>query len=59
MVGPASGGRLEICLNLPDAPIDGRMQQGGGMLARKVLIRTEKDFDAELNAWLREAYDRS
>ena len=59
MVGPASGGRLEICLNLPDAPIEGRMQQGGGMLARKVQIRAEEDFDAELKAWLREAYDRS
>jgi predicted transport protein len=59
MVGPASGGRLEVCLNLPDAPIEGRMVQGGGMLARKVQIRAEEDFDAELKAWLREAYDRS
>jgi predicted transport protein len=59
MVGPASGGRLEIGLNLPDAPIEGRMQPGGGMLARKVQIRAEEDFDAELKAWLREAYDRS
>ena len=59
MVGPGSGGRLEICLNLPDAPIAGRLQLGGGMLARKVLIGGDEELDDELTAWLREAYERS
>jgi len=59
MVGPGTGGRLEVCLNLPDAPIAGRMVSGGGMLARKVLIKTEAELDGELKSWLREAYDRS
>lgn len=59
MVGPASGGRLEICLNLPDAPVDGRMQSGGGMLARRVLIAADGELDDKLTAWLREAYERS
>jgi hypothetical protein len=59
MVGPGSGGRLEICLNLPDAPIEGRMQSGGGMLARKVLVDPKPGLDPEVQAWLRAAYDRS
>ncbi len=59
MVGPGTGGRLEVCLNLPDAPIEGRMLSGGGMLARKVLIKSDQELDKELKGWLREAYDRS
>ena len=58
-VGPGSGGRLEICLNLPDAPVAGRLRPGGGMLARKVLIGADAELDDELTAWLREAYERS
>jgi hypothetical protein len=59
MVGPGPGGTLEICLNLPDAPIRGRLESGGGMLARRVRIHSAAEFDGELRGWLREAYERS
>jgi hypothetical protein len=59
MVGPGSGGTLEIGLNLPDAPVAGRMGSGGGMLSRRVRIKTADEFYAELRGWLRDAYDRS
>ncbi len=50
---------LEVSLNLPDLPIGGRMEGGGGMLARRVRIGTEAELDEELIGWLRAAYDRS
>jgi hypothetical protein len=59
MVGPGPGGTLEICLNLPDEPIAGRLESGGGMLPRRVRIHTRNEFDTELRGWLHEAYDRS
>ena len=59
MVGPGPGGTLEICLNLPDEPIAGRLESGGGMLPRRVRIHSASEFDAELRGWLHEAYDRS
>ena len=57
--GPGPGGSLEICLNLPDTPIAGRLESRGGMLARRVRIKSAAEFDGELRGWLREAYDRS
>ncbi len=58
MVGPTTGGRLEIGLNLPDAPIAGRMEAASGMASRRVRISDAGEIDAELVGWLREAYER-
>lgn len=55
-VGPATGGRLEIGLNLPDAPVGGRLEAASGMVNRRVRIQTPDEIDAEILSWLREAY---
>ena len=59
MVGPASGGRLEVSINLPDAPLGGRMEAATGMAPRRVRLTEKREIDAELLGWLRAAYDRS
>ena len=58
-VGPASGSRLEIGLNLDDAPVGGRLHAAAGMVNRRVRIQTPEELDAEILGWLREAYERA
>jgi hypothetical protein len=58
-VGPASGGRLEVGLNLPGKEPSGRLEPTSGMCTHRVRISASSDLDPELVGWLREAYDRS
>ena len=58
-VGPASGGRLEIGLNLKGVEPAGRLEAGGGMCTHRVRLSDAAEFDAEVVGWLREAYDRA
>ena len=58
-VGPASGGRLEIGLNLKGVEPAGRLEAGGGMCTHRVRLSAPAEFDAEVEGWLREAYDRA
>ena len=59
MVGPTTGGRLEVGLNLPDAPLEGRMEAASGMASRRVRVSDAREIDPELVGWLREAYERA
>lgn len=58
-VGPASGGRLEVGLNLKGVEPNGRLEAGGGMCTHRVRLADPSEFDAEVVGWLREAYDRA
>ena len=58
-VGPASGNRLEIGLNLPDAPTGERLEAASGMVNRRVRIERIDEIDGEVLGWLREAYERA
>ena len=58
-VGPASGGRLEIGLNLKGEPPSGRLEAGGGMCTHRVRLTDPAEFDEAVVGWLREAYDRA
>jgi hypothetical protein len=58
-VGPASGGRLEIGLNLRDVAPVGRLEATTGMCTHRVRLSDPAEFDAEVIDWLREAYERA
>jgi hypothetical protein len=58
-VGPGPAGRLEIGLNLPGEKPGGRLEPVTGMCSHRVRIASADQFDAELRAWLRQAYDRA
>lgn len=58
-VGPASGGRLEIGLNLKDLEPAGRLEASSGMCTHRVRVTTAAELDDELKGWLRAAYDRA
>lgn len=58
-VGPASGGRLEIGLNLKGVEPSGRLEATTGMCTHRVRLSAPDELDAEVTGWLREAYDRA
>lgn len=58
-VGPASGGRLEIGLNLKGTEPAGRLEPATGMCTHRVRLSSADDLDDEVIGWLREAYDRA
>lgn len=58
-VGPASGGRLEIGLNLKGVEPAGRLEATTGMCTHRVRLTAPDELDAEVQGWLREAYDRA
>ena len=56
-VGPASGGRLEVGFNLKDVEPAGRLERSSGMCSHRVRISDPSEFDGQVIAWLRTAYD--
>jgi len=58
-VGPASGGRLEVGLNLRGVEPVGRLEATTGMCTHRVRLSSPDELDAEVQGWLREAYDRA
>ena len=58
-VGPASGGRLEIGLNLKGMEPVGRLEATTGMCTHRVRLSSPDELDPEVQGWLREAYDRA
>lgn len=58
-VGPASGGRLELGLNLKDVEPAGRLEASSGMCTHRFRMADPSEFDAEVVERLREAYDRA
>jgi len=58
-VGPASGGRLEIGLNLKGVEPAGRLEATTGMCTHRVRLSSPDELDGEVRGWLREAYDRA
>jgi len=58
-VGPASGGQLEIGLNLKGVEPVGRLEATTGMCTHRVRLSSPDELDAEVQAWLRAAYDRA
>jgi len=56
---PASG-RIDVGINLKGAAAKGRLEASGSfnaMVSHRVRVASAKDIDAELEAWLRAAYD--
>ena len=58
-VGPGSGGRLEIGLNLAGVEPAGRLETTGGMCTHRVRLSSTDELDAEVIGWLRDAYERA
>lgn len=59
MVGPGTKQRLEVGLNMKGAKGSSRLQEqpAGGMCQYKVFLSSVDEVDAELMAWVRQAYN--
>lgn len=59
MLGPGTKGRIEVGINMKGVAGGERLiaQEPGGMCQYKVFISRADEVDAELTAWLRQAYD--
>jgi hypothetical protein len=59
MIGPATQTRVEVGLNMKGVPATARLLAvpPGGMCQYKVNVTDAKEVDAELVAWVRQAYE--
>lgn len=53
----AAKDRIDLGLILKGAPAKGRLELWGGMCTHRVRLNTAKDFDKDVQAWLRQAYE--
>lgn len=58
-IGPATNTRFEVGLNMKGVPATARLEAlpPGGMCQYRVKVADAKEVDAELIAWIRQAYD--
>ena len=59
LVQPSTATRLDIGINLKDAPPAGRLEASGSfnaMFTHRVRISKQEEIDKELLAWLKQAY---
>jgi hypothetical protein len=62
IVQPSTASRVDVGINLKGARPQGRLEASGSfnaMVSHRVRLESVKDVDAELVAWLREAYDQA
>jgi hypothetical protein len=59
LITPATRDRIDLGLNLPGVPGQGRLVAATGMCTHKVGLRSADDLDDQLHGWLDEAYRRA
>jgi len=62
LIQPSTKTRVDLGLVLPDVDPTGRLVTstnfGSGSITRRVALATPDDVDAEIESWVRQAYDR-
>ncbi len=62
MLQPSAAGRIDVGLILPGEPARQRLEHAAGfnaLFTHRIRVASLADIDAELIAWLRQAYDRA
>jgi hypothetical protein len=59
LVEPTTATRVDLGINLKGTAAAGRLETAGGMCTHRVRLTSAEDVDAEVVAWLREAYDQA
>ena len=62
LVKPATKTRIDLGLKIPDKPTTNRLENSGPfgtMCSHRVQISDVKEVDAELEAWMKEAYENA
>ncbi|WP_209346965.1 DUF4287 domain-containing protein [Pontixanthobacter sp. CEM42] len=59
LITPATKTRIDLGLALKGDEPSGRLETYNAMCSHRVRLETRADFDAEVQAWMHEAYDRA
>lgn len=62
IVQPSTATRVDVGINLKDAPVTERLEASGSfnaMVSHRVRVSSVKEVDKELIGWLREAYEQA
>ena len=62
LIKPATKTRIDLGFKLKDVPVGERLEGSGPfgtMCTHRVQLTTPEAVDAELKAWIKEAYDKS
>jgi hypothetical protein len=57
VVTVAAKDRIDLGLILKGAPAKGRLEEWGGMCTHRVRLGSARDFDKEVQAWMKKAYE--
>jgi hypothetical protein len=59
LIQPSTKTRIDLGINLKGEPAQGRLEAMSGMCTHKVKLTSVDDFDAEVRAWVKEAFERA
>jgi hypothetical protein len=59
LITPATKTRIDLGLALKGDDARGRLERYNAMCSHRVRLESEEDFDADVKAWVKEAYSRS
>jgi len=59
LIQPSTKTRIDLGINLKGVDPEGRLEAMGGMCTHKVRLSALDEFDAEIKAWIRSAYDKA
>ncbi|MEP3891355.1 MAG: DUF4287 domain-containing protein [Hellea sp.] len=59
LIIPATKTRIDLGLALKGDDANGRLEAYNAMCSHRVRLETTEDFDAEVQAWMKEAYSRA
>lgn len=59
LITPATKTRIDLGLALKGDEPAGRLETYNAMCSHRVRLKSSEDFDAEVQAWMREAYSRA
>ncbi|MEM9571615.1 MAG: DUF4287 domain-containing protein [Pseudomonadota bacterium] len=59
LIQPSTKTRIDLGINLKGVAPEGRLESMSGMCTHKVKLSAVEDVDAEVKAWLQEAFERA
>ena len=59
LIQPSTKTRIDLGINLKGEPAQGRLETMSGMCTHKVKLTSVDDFDAEVQDWLKAAFERA
>ena len=59
LIQPSTKTRIDLGINLKGEPAQGRLETMAGMCTHKIKLTSVEEFDDEVRAWVKDAFDRA